>query len=145
MDGGDGCSSRKGCWEWKKQRAIQHCQDNTAGERKRQKLGVKDKQGLLKTEAGERLQLRWVEHFSEILNRDVPMNPVEEDGGEDLDEIEQIDLGKWRIQEVKSALKMTKRGKAAGVDEVGPDLLRADMEDTASRLTGCYNTLQLRG
>ena len=30
---------------------------------------------------------------------------------------------------------MTKLGKAAGVDEVGPDLLRADMEDTASRLT----------
>ena len=36
---------------------------------------------------------------------------------------------------------MTKRGKAAGVDEVGPDLLRADMEDTASRLARCYNRL----
>ena len=36
---------------------------------------------------------------------------------------------------------MTKRGKAAGVDEVGPGLLRADKEDTASRLTRCYNGL----
>ena len=36
---------------------------------------------------------------------------------------------------------MSKRGKEAGVDEVGPDLLRADMEDTASRLTRCYNRL----
>ena len=36
---------------------------------------------------------------------------------------------------------MTKRGKAAGVDEVGPDLLRADMEDTANRLARCYNRL----
>ena len=39
------------------------------------------------------------------------MNPVEEDGREELDEIEGIDLGTWRIQEVKNALKMTKRGK----------------------------------
>ena len=36
---------------------------------------------------------------------------------------------------------MTKRGKAARVDEVGPDLLRAEMEDTTSRLTRCYNGL----
>ena len=68
------------------------------------------------------------------------MNPVEEDGEEELEEIEEIDLGRWRIQEVKNALKMTKRGKAAGVDEVGPDLdlLRADMEDIASRLARYY-------
>ena len=67
------------------------------------------------------------------------MNPVEEDEEEELQEIEEIDLGRWRIQEVKNALKMIKRGKAVGVDEVGPDLLRADMEDTASRLARCYN------
>ena len=36
---------------------------------------------------------------------------------------------------------MTKRGTAAGVYEVGPDVLRADMEDTASRITRCYNRL----
>ena len=98
-----------------------------AGERKRQEVGVKDKQGMLKTEARERLQ-RWVEHFSEILNRDVPMNSVEEDGGKELEEIEEIDLGRWRIQEGKNALKMAKREKAAEVDEVGRDLLRADIE-----------------
>ena len=68
---------------------------------------MKDKQGVIKTEAQERLQ-RWVEKFSEIRNRDAPMNPVEEDGGEELEEIEQIDLGRWRIQEVKSVLKITK-------------------------------------
>ena len=93
---------------------------------------------------------RWVEHFSEILNRDDPANPVEEDEIEELEEIEEIDVGRWRIQEVKDALKKTKPGKA-GVDEVGPDLLRADMENTASktwktphgkhRMTRCYNRL----
>ena len=50
---------------------------------------------------GERLQ-RCVEYFSEILNRDVPMNPVEEDGEEELDEIRDIDLGRWQIREVKN-------------------------------------------
>ena len=39
-------------------------------------------------------------------------------------------------------MKRTKPGKAAGVDEVCPELLRADMEDTASRLTSCYNRLR---
>ena len=48
---------------------------------------------MIKTEAQERLQ-RWVEHFGEILNRDVPMNPVEEDEREELEEIEEIDLGR---------------------------------------------------
>ena len=70
------------------------------------------------------------------------MNPVEEDEGEELEEIEEIDFERWRRQEVKNALRMTKRGKAAGVDEVGSDLLRADMEDTASRLARCYNRLR---
>ena len=73
------------------------------GERKRQELGVRNKQGELKTEAREKLQ-RWVEHFSEILNRDDPTNPVEEYRREEADEIEEIDLGRWRVQEVKNAL-----------------------------------------
>ena len=38
-------------------------------------------------------------------------------------------------------MKKTKPGKAAGVDEVCPELLTADIEDTASRLTSCYNRL----
>ena len=33
-----------------------------AGERRRQEVGVKDKQGVIKTEAQERVQ-RWVDHF----------------------------------------------------------------------------------
>ena len=82
-----------------------------------------------------------MEHFSEILIRDDPKNPVEEDDLVELEEIEEIDLGRWRLQEVKGALKRTKPGKAAGVDEVCPELLRADVEDPESRLTGCYNRL----
>ncbi|KAL9975236.1 hypothetical protein ACROYT_G012370 [Oculina patagonica] len=41
----------------------------------------------------------------------------------------------------EDALKGTKPGKAPEVDEVGPELLKVDMEDTAHRLTRCYNRL----
>ena len=36
-------------------------------------------------------------------------------------------------------MKRTKPGKVAGIDEVCPGLLRADIEDTASRLTRSSN------
>ena len=53
----------------------------------------------------------------------------------------QIDLINWSLQEVKVALKGTKPGKASEVDEVGPELLIADIEDTAQKLTRCYDLL----
>ena len=74
---------------------------------------------MLGTETKERLQ-RWVEHFSEMLNRDDPTNPVQEDGMVESEDIKEIDLGRRRSQEVKHALKRTKPGKAAGVDKVCP-------------------------
>ena len=66
---------------------------------------------MLRPGTKERLQ-RWVEHFSEILNRDDPTNPVEEDGIVQSEDIKEIDLGRWRLQEVKDALKRTNPGKA---------------------------------
>ena len=65
------------------------------------------------------------------LNRDDPTNPAEGDEIEELKEIEEIDVGGWRIQEVKDTLRKTELGKAARVDEVGLDLQGADMEYTA--------------
>ena len=65
------------------------------------------------------------------LNRDDPTNPAEGDEIEELKEIEEIDVGGWRIQEVKDTLRKTELGKAARVDDVGLDLQRADMEYTA--------------
>ena len=80
-------------------------------------------------------------HFSEILITEDPKNPVEEDEIVESEEIEEIDLGRWRLQEVNDVLRRTKPEKAAGVDEVCPKLLRADMEDFESRLTSCYKRL----
>ena len=65
------------------------------GEWQRQEVGVKAKKGVLRTETRERLQ-RWVEHFSEILNRNDPTNPVKEDKIVGSEEIEEIDRGRSR-------------------------------------------------
>ena len=43
--------------------------------------------------------------MSEIFNRDNPTNPVEEDEIVESEEIEEIDLGRWRLQEVKEGVK----------------------------------------
>ena len=74
---------------------------------------------MLRTGTKERLP-RWAEHFSEILNRDDPTNPVEEDGMVESEDIKEVVLGRRRSQEVKHALKRTKPGKVAGVDNVCP-------------------------
>ena len=63
------------------------------GERRKQEIGVKDKQGVLTTGAREGLQ-RWVRHFSEILNRNDPTNTVGEDEIVELEETEEIDQGR---------------------------------------------------
>ena len=66
------------------------------------------------------------------------MNPMDENEIQEPEEIGEIDLVNWSLQEVKVALKP---GKASEVDEVSPELLRADMEDNAQKLTRCYNLL----
>ena len=48
---------------------------------------------MLRNGTKEKLQ-RWVEHFSEILNRGDPTNPVEEDGIVELEDIKEIGLGR---------------------------------------------------
>ena len=45
--------------------------------------------------------------LSEILNRNDQTNPVEEDEKVESEETEEIDLRRWRVQEVKDALKRT--------------------------------------
>ena len=66
----------------------------TGKKKRKQEIVVEDKQRVLRTETKEGLQ-RWVEHFNEILNRDDPTNPVEEDEIVESEEIEEIDLGRW--------------------------------------------------
>ena len=58
--------------------------------------------GCLGLKQEKRLQ-RWVEHLSEVLNRDDPTSPLEKDEIVESEEIGEKDLGRWRLQEVKAA------------------------------------------
>ena len=56
-----------------------------ADEKRKQTVGVKDEQGVLRTEKSDRME-RWKEHFSEILNRDAQNDPITEEEMEEVEE-----------------------------------------------------------
>ena len=70
-----------------------------------------------------------------------PTNPIKEEDIGEVDMIEDIDIGPWTDSEVRSALKRTRNGKVAGVDQVPPELLKSDLETTTSKLVGIYNKI----
>ena len=93
---------------------------------------VKDKNGRLLSSESE-VQQRWSEHFSEVLNRPEPVDPaavLEENFMEEL-VITEEPLSKT---EIINTVKQLKNGKAAGFDEVSPDVLKADPATTADVL-----------
>ncbi len=74
---------------------------------------------------------RWREHFEEILNQ--PSEPTEE--------ADDIDTPPLRIRtdppskvEIVQALKKMKNNKAAGIDGIPAEILKADLNVTADAL-----------
>lgn len=57
---------------------------------------------------------RWKVHFSEVLNRETPDNPISEYEEIDIEDI-QVDTREIRESEVREAIKKTKNEKAPGV------------------------------
>ena len=93
---------------------------------------VKDKNGrTLSTE--KEVQQRWTEHFGEVLNRPDPVNPAEVPEEHFMDELT-ISEDPLTKEEIISTVRELKNGKAAGFDEVSPDVLKADPATTADIL-----------
>ena len=103
---------------------------------------------MLRTGTKERLQ-RWVEHFSEILNRDDPTNPVEEDGIVESEDIKEIDLGRWErfdvsklpSEEIKRKKNTEVRNSFGALRDVHDpeeehDMIFATYRDGAKRVLG---------
>lgn len=57
---------------------------------------------------------RWKVHFSEVLNRETPDNPISEYEEIDFEDI-QVDTREIRESEVREAIKKTENEKAPGV------------------------------
>ena len=99
---------------------------------------VKDQDGkLLTTE--EEIRHRWQEHFDNVLNRPDPVAPAVVDDRQP-NEIDVRDECITR-QEIKQALKNMKNGKAAGMDTITTELLKADIETTACVLEDLFRTV----
>ena len=65
---------------------------------------------------------------------------MEEDEIVESEEIKEIELGRWRLQEFKDTLKKTKPGEAAGVDEVCRGGSRIFFRRGCTRLLLYFNT-----
>jgi len=99
---------------------------------------VKDQDGkLLTTE--EEIRHRWREHFDNVLNRPDPIAPAIVDDRQP----NEIDVSDECItrQEIKPALKNMKNGKAAGMDSITTEFLKADIETTACLLEDLFRTV----
>ena len=96
----------------------------------KQAAAVKNKNGKLLKNKEARLE-RWKEHFQDVLHRNAPNEPPEEE--EETEELD-ISVEAPTIQEIKTALKTLRNGKAPGADQISAEMLKADIKQTAKEL-----------
>ena len=75
-----------------------------------------------------------MEHFSEVLNRENPSDPVCEIDIELPDEIEEIDTSEPNRTEVRKAIGHLKNGKGPGIDNIQAELLKADIDYATTKV-----------
>ena len=75
-----------------------------------------------------------MEHFSEVLNRENPSNPVSEMEIELPDEIEEIDTSEPSRGEGRKGIGHLKNGKAPGIDNIQAELLKADVDYATTKV-----------
>ena len=85
---------------------------------------VRDKQGNSLNSTEEQMK-RWAEHFREILNRPRPETPANIPPAE---EELPISCDRPSKEEIERAIKVQKKGKAAGPDEIPAEAIKGDMK-----------------
>ena len=105
----------------------------------RQSTVVNDRNGNALTSNEDRRK-RWKEHFMEILNREEPADPINEDVNDQQDTAD-IDTGHVSKAEIRRAIKTLENGKAPGEDMITAELLKADLEFTTDRVKELIDTI----
>jgi len=100
----------------------------SGNQRPSQSAAVMDKNGKILNDKESKTK-RWLEHFTEVLNRENPRNPKSETEIELPDEVEEIDTSEPGRAEVRKAIGHPKNaGKVPGIDNVQGELLTADID-----------------
>ena len=102
--------------------------------RKNTETPIKDSEGNLLTKEND-IKNRWKEHFEKILNRPIP----ERQNITPAETLLDIDTTEIRIEEVQRAIKQTKNHKAAGWDELFPEMFKMDEEILPITITRLFN------
>jgi hypothetical protein len=92
---------------------------------------------LLKSK--EARMARWKEHFQEVLNREAPEEPPQEEGeeGQELD----ISAEAPDVEEIRAALKTLRNGGAPDADQISAEMLKADIERTSLELKRIFDLI----
>ena len=91
---------------------------------------IRDSQGNILTSVEDQ-QNRWVEHFSNVLNRPPPVTEaVIPEAIEDI----RINSNPPTKEEIKKSIKTLKNGKAAGPDDIPAEALKASQDISAEAL-----------
>ena len=88
---------------------------------------IRDREGQMLMTTDQQLK-RWVEHFTDLLNRPAP---EEQPNISQADVDLPISVGKPSKEEIKKATRTLKNGKAAGPNGIPAEALKADI-DTAT-------------
>ena len=107
--------------------------------RQRQVVAIKNKMGEIIKDQNARLK-RWAERFEEVLVRETPANPVEENE-EETDVIREMVTTEIREAEVKQALKKTKIGRTPGIDGIAAELYKAESDVAVKELTRLFKRI----
>ena len=105
----------------------------------RQSTVVNDSNGNALTSTEDRTKW-WRERFMEILNREEPAHPINEEDCEQQG-IADIDTGPVSKAEIRRAIKSFKNGKALGEDMITAELLKSDLEFTTDRVKKLIDTI----
>ena len=91
----------------------------------------RDRKGELLSKEDE-VRKRWKEHFMEVLSKPDPETVAEVVHDSDMNE--EIEEGPVTKLEIKSAIKDMKNGKAAGIDNIIVEMMKADIDTTVDVL-----------
>ncbi|KAJ8356898.1 hypothetical protein SKAU_G00196920 [Synaphobranchus kaupii] len=119
--------------------AVYKITKQLCGKNSSQSAPVKDKDGNnLLTESEQ--AARWVQHFREVLNCPEPEHPANPTPADNIGLLN-INTSPPTETEVRSAIQITKDGKAAGSDSIHAEMLKADLNTSVKVLTDLFRNI----